>query len=167
VKEIEMRRKLFILALLALPLVGMAQTSFTDCPTLMQNDNLSSSTRVTRDFAFNADNDLTISTKLVGPTDLNIRYWTTSGTATITIEVYGIMRKAYLDGDGITTLFTLSYQDSARVGTLAATTTPQFKRFAIDPLYTAWGVFDGVQIVLKRLISAGPVLTQSNIRIEN
>ena len=157
-------KRLLVLLIMVCAIIPIKAQSYVDCPYYMERDTLNQRLRITRDFAFNPENDFSSSKRFIGPTDLDM-YLVGASVDTATIEVYGIKRKS-LFLNNVTT-YTLEYVDSARVAVIPVTTSSAFHYYAIDPLYIYMGNFDGVRIIIKQGGLDHDILTvDSNIRIE-
>lgn len=145
-----MKKVLVIIGILTIGvLLVYGQYGFVDCPSRPTLDTLNTTTtRVTMDMYFNAENSPTerYGQVWIGPVDLNVylsRIYFTSGSDSVIIEAYGMKRVL---APGATT-WTTAYVDSHRVTTLAVDST--WHSYPIDPLWADFPIFDGIRYVFK------------------
>ncbi len=129
---------------------GQNNPTYFDSPRRMSRDTVGVLTRLTRDFYFNPGNKSTQEFYNGGTIDLHIQqYMFGAGTATLTIEAYGIIIRKYAtkakpagDDSSVT-----AYIDSSRIASFTVDST--LKVYALDGLFTTFKMFDGVRIVEK------------------
>jgi hypothetical protein len=144
--EIRMKKILIVILGVLLGSQVFAQSLYTDIPQVAPKDTLYGLSRVTHDFYLNGANTFGTSARLAGPIDLHV-YATLeeAGTAdTLTVELYGIVKKL-MAGSGT---YTTNYVDSTRISAAVADST--FYVYPVDPFWTDFPIYDGLRVVLKK-----------------
>lgn len=144
-----MRTRISIFAAIAFAAIINAQ-NLVDMPYTLQKDTVYTRTRVTHDLYFTSTGAYGIERVQFGPLDLHIyallaSHWTVSGSDTLTVEAYGIVKRSR---SGVTSMET-HYVDSTRISAAVYADTV-FHVIPIDPLYSNLPLYDGIRLVFKK-----------------
>lgn len=135
-------KKIIIFTMLA---VSLNAQTFINCPQVMVKDTVYLRTQTTQDFYPNSKNSFGVDVTYVGPIDFQIIPCIASGSDSLTIEVYGILKTL----DSRTSAWVTTYVDSHNVVTnLDIDGLPHV--YAIDPLWADFPVYDGLRFIIKK-----------------
>lgn len=140
----------FIFLLIWTGVWGQNNPTYFDIPRKMVYDSTGVANRAVRDFYFNTGSDSTGKFYNGGTVDLNFSHiMTGTGTATLTVEAYGIIRVVSpkignpVGADSVIT----AYIDSTRLASFTVDST--WRALAVDGLFTTFKMYDGIRVVWK------------------